>query len=768
MGRFTTRARPALLALVCVGFTAWMGRGYGGVRITTWVDDLGVLAAATFAGAACAAAARRCSGRARIGWWCLAAASFSWAAGEAVWSWYELQLAVAVPFPSLADLGYLAAAPVGVAGVLFLSAGAARVSRVRAVLDGMIIATSVFFVSWATALGATYAAGGTFLEKAVSLAYPLSDIVWVVVVIGALSRTRVNRTTMALIGGGLAAIAISDSSFAYLTQTGTYGSINVLDAGWFIGFALLGFAALRPWNTEADDSRRPVSTAQALLPYAPLTAAAAIVIVRNLGDFGDALVVTGVMLLALVLLRQVVTVTENAALARRLEHSLAELRASEQQLRHQAFHDSLTNLANRSLLYDRIDHALIRQRRQQAPVAVLFCDLDDFKSVNDTLGHNAGDDLLIAVAERMRGCVRPGDTVARTGGDEFAILLEDGTTSAGIDVANRVLDALHSPFLLAGKNVFVHTSVGIVVSQGTPILPVDELMRRADVALYAAKTNGRDCFAVFHEDMLDTAVAHIQLRDDLRKAAETPKEQFTIAYQPIIDIGSSAIVGVEALVRWQHPQRGELAPVEFLPLAEETGAIVEIGAFVLHAACSQAVEWRATGRDLRVAVNLSSRQLQDERIVSTVRDALDDSALPADALILEITESLALVPDAEARITELARLGVGLAIDDFGSGYSSLDYVRRLPVTHLKLDRAFIAEIHTSPGAEILANAIIRLAHDFGLATIAEGVENQQQLDVLARLGCQFAQGFLISRPITKDEIARLLQTAARSPHPSS
>ena len=426
--------------------------------------------------------------------------------------------------------------------------------------------------------------------------------------------------------------------------------------------------------------------------------------------------------------------------------------AADAALERLALHDVLTGLPNRALFLDRVRHALAAARRPGASVAVLFADLDRFKLVNDGLGHGAGDQLLVLVAERMRSVVRPTDTVARLGGDEFALLCQDldGPADA-VAVAERVAEAMARPFLLGGTEVFVTASVGVVV--GAAHEGPESLLRDADAAMYRAKDRGRARHEVFDDAMRVAAVTRLRLSRDLRWALE--RDELHLVYQPVIDLGWRGTTAVEALLRWRHPVHGPVSPGEFIPLAEESGLIVPIGAWVLGQACRQAVAWEADGQVLTVAVNLSARHFCHPGLVDTVAGALRDSGLDPARLHLEITES-AVMDEPEAAIEvmeELKALGVGLAIDDFGTGYSSLGYLKRFPVDALKVDRSFVGGLGSNLQDRTIAAAVVGLAHSLGLTAVAEGVETDQQLEELRALGCDSAQGFLWSRPVEPDAL---------------
>ncbi len=376
---------------------------------------------------------------------------------------------------------------------------------------------------------------------------------------------------------------------------------------------------------------------------------------------------------------------------------VSERKAFEEQLSHQAFHDSITGLANRALFRDRVEHALERLTRETDPVSVLFMDLDDFKTINDSLGHAAGDRLLGEVGERLRTCLRTPDTAARLGGDEFAILIEDGGESVGAAaVAGRILEALDGPFLLDGKEVFVRASIGIATSgvgRTTGPEGAEELLRNADVAMYIAKEAGKNRFQVFEPEMHDTALRRLELKADLQRAVEN--EEFVLHYQPVIRLETGDIEGFEALVRWNHPSRGLVMPLDFIPLAEETGLVVQIGTWVLREACRQGDALQRMvpeGAALHIAVNLSARQLQRPEIVQEIAKVLLETGLPPECLVLEITESVMMQDMAlsNERLAQLKQLGVLLAVDDFGTGYSSLNYIRRFPVDILKVDKSFV------------------------------------------------------------------------------
>jgi diguanylate cyclase (GGDEF)-like protein/PAS domain S-box-containing protein len=431
------------------------------------------------------------------------------------------------------------------------------------------------------------------------------------------------------------------------------------------------------------------------------------------------------------------------------------------ELAHQAFHDSLTGLANRALFRDRVEHALARAGRHGGLMATLFLDLDNFKRVNDSLGHTAGDELLVAVAERLRGCLRTTDTAARLGGDEFAILLEDMADAADIEqVAGRIIDSLQLPFRRGDREIFISASVGIALpSRGAT---GDQLLREADIAMYTAKRRGKGRAETYRADIHAAVVDRLELEGDLRRCLA--QGDLRVHYQPIVALGSGTIMGVEALARWEHDKRGWLVPDTFIPVAEESGLIVELGRQVLLTACTQVRRWQlahAAAATMTVSVNLSPRQLQDEVFVDYVRAALVESGLPPSSLILEITET-AMMQDTEAtirKLNSLKELGVRLAVDDFGTGYSSLSYLQRFPIDLLKIDRAFVATMQAGGGDRSLASTIVSLAKTLQLDAVAEGVETEEQAQLLAGLGCELAQGFHFARPADADTIGALLET---------
>ncbi|MGH2367961.1 MAG: putative bifunctional diguanylate cyclase/phosphodiesterase [Chloroflexota bacterium] len=439
---------------------------------------------------------------------------------------------------------------------------------------------------------------------------------------------------------------------------------------------------------------------------------------------------------------------------------VSERRALEEQLAHQAFHDPLTNLANRALFRNRVEHALARAGRHDGCVAVLFLDLDNFKNVNDSLGHAAGDQLLLAVAERIRGEVRPGDTAARLGGDEFAILLEQARHIGDpAHVADRVIESLRAPIPLDGKDVFVGASVGIAVNDARDE-QAEDLLRNADVAMYMAKSLGKGQYIIFEPSMHAVALERLALAADLRRAVE--RQEFTLRYQPIAVLETGRIAGVEALVRWQHPEHGLLAPDTFIPLAEETGLIVPIGRWVLQQACRQMAQWREAlppDRSLTMSVNLSARQLQQPGLVEEVGHVLRQTGLDPQDLTLEMTETT-LMEDTEVtipRLQALRSLGVRLAIDDFGTGYSSLSYLRRFPIDILKIDRSFVEGVGSGTEQGALVQTIIALGETLRLRTVAEGIEGAEQLDALRALGCDLGQGYYLAKPLDAAEVSALL-----------
>jgi diguanylate cyclase (GGDEF)-like protein len=441
------------------------------------------------------------------------------------------------------------------------------------------------------------------------------------------------------------------------------------------------------------------------------------------------------------------------------------------ELRHQALHDSLTGLPNRTLIMDRIEQLLTRNRRHNTSGAALFIDLDDFKNVNDTLGHEAGDHLLMAVAARLMGTLRDVDTIGRMGGDEFVVLIDGAPLTVAPElVAERLLDVMRQPFDLDDTSapLTINTSIGIAIGDRET---GGDLLRDADVALYRAKAAGKNRYEVFHPEMHTEVSRRVELEVDLRSAIE--RDQFVLVYQPIYNLDDLTLVGVEALLRWNHPILGVVEPDEFIPILEHTGQIQDVGRWVLLKACAQMAAWHEKGYELDISVNVSGRQLDYDILIEHIREALESSGLGADFVIIEVTETALMrdAADTAVRLKAIKALGVRIAIDDFGTGYSSLAYLQQFPVDCLKIDRAFTHAITTSPESKALIRTLVQLGRDLGLKTLAEGVETTGEMDHLRDERVDEAQGFLLSRPLDPETLEsqilvplRLESAAPRTP----
>ncbi|MDP9220270.1 MAG: EAL domain-containing protein [Actinomycetota bacterium] len=743
----------ACLALLTVA----LQQRWGGPAAVKAIDDLGQLGFAWIAAGLCALASWRSSGRRRRSWAALTVALAAWGSGQVVWSYYELAADRASPFPSAADAGYLIFPPAAMLALwCYPGAGRGARARTRLVLDGATVAASLLVLSRVSTLGAVLHAGGdNAFAFAVSLSYPLGDLALLTVAILVLARsTARRRLPLILMSCSMAAMAVADSAFTYLTSTETYHSGALTDLGWPAAFVLVAIAGLvdRPADEQIDVDPMP-SRLRMFLPYAALPVAAAVVgwqlmTGRPISTMEQ---VTLAVLVTLIFVRQLVTLAENTQL-------VAEVKVREEQLHHQAFHDPLTGLPNRSLFGDRLSHAVELHRRDARPVSVVILDLDDFKLVNDTLGHPAGDELLIKVAERLLACSRSADTVARLGGDEFALLLEAGPEAPQV-VARRILDAFSQPFGLIAGTIRMSSSVGLVAdSPDTAELSAMNILRDADIAMYVAKRRGKGNLAVFTPDMRTLEDDDVALRAELGEAIE--QGQISVAYQPIRDLDTHELWGVEALARWQNGRLGELTAQRFIPLAEQAGLISAIDDSVLDQAIRQYGIWLRSCRTghLMLSVNVSASRLADPGYCSFVAAALARHRVPADRLIMEITEST-LMTDIDAAIsiaTHLQGLGVSVAIDDFGTGYSSLASLDVLPVNLLKVDQSF-ARKATKRASTALVNGIVEMGRALGITLIVEGIETVEEQRTMREAGCRLGQGYHLGRPAAAADITALL-----------
>ncbi|MGH2943292.1 MAG: putative bifunctional diguanylate cyclase/phosphodiesterase, partial [Solirubrobacteraceae bacterium] len=682
------------------------------------------------------AAAGLCIGRAalvradRLIWASLGTGMLLWALGSIYWSAFIKHLEVP-PYPSGADALYLSFYPAAYVALMSLARPRLRAIGPSVWLDGLIGVLAVSAIGTAMLVPSMVAGtGGTTAVVATNLAYPLCDLLLIALVVGgfALSSWRPGRT-WALIGIGLIVFGIADSIYLYQVASGSFVEGEWLDAMWPAGMVLLAIAA---WQGPQRATTHVTQTWPVLaLPLLFSFASLGVLVYGNVRDVNIASLVlaTGAVVAAFV----------------RLVLSFSEVRALSE-TRRQATTDELTGLPNRRLLYERLHAQLRAATAEGTPLTLLIADLDGFKELNDTLGHHAGDLLLKQVGPRMLDVLRAGDTLARLGGDEFAVVLPGLDAEGAVPVVERIQAAIGAPFTISNLKVHVEVSIGVACSPDHAS-HTEELIQRADVAMYQAKQS-RAGFEIYAAERDLHSRDRLSLLGDLRDAIG--KDEFELHYQPKVDLTTRTVTGVEALIRWHHPERGLLGPMQFIPLAEHTALMRPLTLHVIETALRQCKAWRDDGLFLSVAVNLSVPNLLDLRLRDDVADLLEKWEIPANQLNLEVTENI--VGADPVRIIEvldsLKELGVGLSLDDFGTGTSSLAYLKRLPVDELKIDKSFVMAMDESRVDEAIVRSTTELAQRLGLRVVAEGVETQEALDHLTRIGCEEAQGYFLQRPV--------------------
>lgn len=747
------------------GYGAWLLGNWGGQSVIRAADDLGLVVFALFAAGAACLAACATRGRERAAWVSMAIGAGGWAAGEAVWSYYNLA-AGQLPLPSLADAGYVAFLLGAGACLAFLLTAHSRGTWMRLLLDGIIVAGAIAAAAWVCLLETVYSARAADpVPLAVSLVYPVADIVLITIATLMVARAPAGKQLrLALLSAGLVFIAVSDTAFAYLTASAAFDGHHAIAVGWAWGFLCIGLAAFVsriPARGGTREVAQVPSRVSVWLPYVPVLVSLAIcspILIRGMGPVFVAATVT----VFAVMIRQILVIAEN----RRLLVEVAD----------HALRDPLTGLANRTLFQDRLAHAMQLHERHSLEVAVLLVNLDHFKFVNDSLGHPAGDAILVRVSERLVGTARISDTVARLGGDEFAVLME-GDADASRLVAQRVVEAFDRPFLVDGQDLFVRPSTGVAIAAVDDAdIAADELLRRADVAMRTAKRSRSGGLVAFTPE-IDTARSAdsllaagvsgdggeaARLLGELRHAIEN--SGLSVVYQPKIDLRTYEVVGLEALIRWPHPRRGLVGPDQFLPLVREHGLMQSVTAVVFELALNDAAKWYDQGLGVPVAINLFAPAIGDPELPEQISWALNQRGLPPSALTVEITEDLLLDNMGKTRsvFNKLRDKGIRVAIDDFGSGYSSLWYLREFPVDEVKLDKDFIKSVLTQPASAAIVRAVIDLAHTLGVTPVAEGVENAETASRLVEYGCEVAQGYYYSPPLRPADVSELLQSQER------
>jgi diguanylate cyclase (GGDEF)-like protein len=693
----------------------------------------------------------------RAPWLYMIVGQLIWTTGDILDSWNH-DVVHSDAFPALSDVFYLAAYPVFAVGLAYLIRGRRARRDIGGLLDSAIVTAGLGLLSWVLLARPTLEVSHqSFAAATVSVAYPVGDILLVGFLIRLITTPGARTASFRLLLGAVTLLIAADTASAALSVL-TSGDTGLLDLVWLASYLAWGAAALHPSMRTLSESTRArdlrfTRARLACLMVAALIPPAVFAVESATGSHVDtwAIICASVLLLVLVVWRMGVTIDEMVEANKRgtrLQHDLA----------HQAAHDVLTGLPNRAQAMRLIDSALERAGIVGSRVGLLFIDLDGFKNVNDTMGHRAGDLVLLATARRLSAALRSPSALARLGGDEFVAVLDDVAGEAdALLVANRLVDAAAEPITLgAGQSARVGASIGVSVSRPGD-LDAERLLHEADTAVYRAKAGGRRRAEVF-DDRLRVEIAEREsLEAALRRAISG--DELTIHYQPVIEAQTGTLRSYEALVRWNRPGYGLVAPAEFIPAAEATVLICDLDAWVMRTATSQLADWIATGAaggSTKVAVNISARHVSSPRILTDVAAALAYSGLPATNLVLEITETGLTVGDlAIAHLHQLREQGITVCLDDFGTGYSSIGQLRLLPIDVIKIDRSFLSS--TERSARSLIELMVEAAHACGLPVVAERVENLSQLRTLQRLDCDFAQGFLIAEPLPADEAAGLI-----------
>lgn len=725
------------------------------------------------------------AGKDRFFWLLASLGCFSYTVAESIWLYSDTITNSEVGYPGWPDLFYFLQISFYIAAFAYqLWQKKENAYQIKFLFDMAILVAVSTALSWHFLIHPLFVSdSATPLLLAVSIGYPVGDLL---LLFGAISlylgsshffQSRV----LALIVAGLVVQVFADNAHLYSMVAGNYSYGNLYDPLWPLGLLLMALAGLYALETAEN----PVSKAAApldgkitlrlLLPYFSMILLFIVMIFEQKGEMNGLIAGAGASVL-LMITRQIFTLRNNQKLLYKyhhltsvLEHKIEQrteeitskneqLERAVQQMKHMAYHDVLSGLPNRRLFLEKLEASISAATERSQKVAVLFIDLDRFKNVNDTFGHEFGDLLLQHFSQKISENLRSNDVISRQGGDEFTLILNNLQAEEDIvPMIHRLQSSLAKPLTVNGQELHISMSIGIAVfpkDGGT----TDELLKHADSAMYSAKEKGKNSYQFFSEDMAFTASRKIALENDLRRAI--PKDEFILHYQPQVQAATGAIIGMEALIRWQNADGDIISPAEFIPLAEETRLILPIGEWVLYTACRQAKEWHDSGSSqLKLAVNLSPLQFAQDDLVYTIEQVLKQTGFPASSLELEITESVA-VDDAEtaiSRMQALRELGVQIAIDDFGTGYSSLSYLKRFPLNNLKIAQPFVQDMAVNAHDKALVEAMIFIAHSLDMSVIAEGVETEEQLALLKELDCDEIQGYFYSRPLTADKFTSML-----------
>ena len=686
----------------------------------------------------------------RAPWVLIVLGQFCFLAGDVAWTVLE-NVIHSDAYPNIGDVFYVSGYVLIATGLSMLWRSQRAIANVGTLVDGLIVAVAAAVLLWVFFIGPAVLDGSVGLaERGINTAYPAGDLL--LIAMGAQLAMRLGRSGPGwILLIGMSSLLAGDIWYAYLAAAGTYTAGHPVDALWWISYvavaALVVHERVGELSLTRIDPSGPrvtllrVAVLAATTMAAPLTIAARASAGADL-DLGPLLGGTIVLFLLVVV---------------RLAIVAKQLESSRGRLEHDATHDALTGLGNRALYSERVRQALAASATTPIRTAVLCIDLDDFKTVNDSLGHAAGDRMLQEVGGRLRSVVRRADSVARLGGDEFAVLVDGEPAEGALEIADRLLAELSQPVTL-GPNTTAHPSASIGIAFGSPDDSVDSLLRDADIAMYTAKNNGKSRWEVYRPGMRQQVLERFELRADLDQALE--REEFFLHYQPIIEVHTGAVKGIEALVRWQHPTRGRIDPGRFITLAEETGLIVPIGRWILHEACTQGQRLDPSPDGPHIAVNVSAVQLHSPNLADDVTAALAVSGLAPQRLLLELTESTMIhdYADAAERLAVLRDMGVRIALDDFGAGYTSLRQLQSFAVDVVKLDQSFIK--NTMDHDSGVLDGLIAMANSLGLETVGEGIEESAQLSRLREAHCRYAQGYLFSRPVPETQLGAAIESA--------